>query len=98
MNFAADPVQTQTPQSIDLWFLTINALDEVSVLITPSTRIQRPADGAHLIASNHVVGETAAVGVNEEKYENTITIKLSYKFGRKINNLNAKTFQLFDHL
>ena len=35
INFADDPVQTQTPQFMDMGFLTINALDEISGLSTP---------------------------------------------------------------
>ena len=47
MTLMADPVQTQTPQLVDLGILTINAVDGVSGLITPANRTQRPADGAH---------------------------------------------------
>ena len=39
MNFEAGPVQTQTPQLMDLGFSTINALDEISGLSIPNTGI-----------------------------------------------------------
>ena len=67
MNFAADSIQTKTPQLMDLVFSTINALDESSGLSTPVTIIQRPVDGAHWSATNHVFGQTTAVGVSEAK-------------------------------
>ena len=38
-NFADDHVQTQTPQLMNLGFLTIKELDEVSGLSTPTTII-----------------------------------------------------------
>ena len=38
MNFAADTVHTQTPQFMDLEFLTINALDENSGISTTATK------------------------------------------------------------
>ena len=66
-NFAADPVQIQTPQLVDLGISTINALDEVSGISTPATRTQRPTDGAHWSVTNHIFGETAEVGVSEAK-------------------------------
>ena len=47
MKFAADTVQTQTSQFMDLGFFTINILDEISGLSTPTTIIRRPADGAN---------------------------------------------------
>ena len=52
---------------MDLGFLTINAFDEGSGLITPATRNKRPLDGAHWRAPNHVFGETTVVGVIEAK-------------------------------
>ena len=67
MNLTADHVQTQTPQFIDLWILTINALDEGSGLGTTATRIQRPTDGAHCSTPDHIFGENAAVGLSEAK-------------------------------
>ena len=64
MNFASDPVQTQTPQFMDLGFSTINALDEGSGISTPTNIIRSIRYGSHWIAPDHVVGETIAVGVN----------------------------------
>ena len=61
LNFAADPVQTQTPQFIDLRFSSINTLDERSGISTPATRIQRPMDGFHWSAPDFVFGEATAV-------------------------------------
>ena len=67
MNLAADPIQTQTPQFMDMGFLTINALGESSGISTPATRIRRSPDSAHWSAPNLVFGETTAVGVSEAK-------------------------------
>ena len=51
-----DTVQTQTPQLVDMGISSINALDEGSGDITPATRIQRPVNGAHWSAPNHIFG------------------------------------------
>ena len=67
MSFAADPVQTKTSEFMDLGFSTINALYEGSGISTPTTIIQKPMDGAHWSRSNHVFGETKAVGMSEAK-------------------------------
>ena len=67
MNFAADPVQTQTPQFMYLGISTINALDKSSGLSTPATRFQRSTNGANWSAQYHVFGEVIAVGVSETK-------------------------------
>ena len=40
MNFAADPVQTQTPQFMNLGFSTINALDKIIGLSTPAEKVE----------------------------------------------------------
>ena len=65
MNFVADPVQNQTPQFMDMGFSNINALYDRSGLSTPSTRIRRPAYGAHWIMPNNVFGEATALGTSE---------------------------------
>ena len=82
MNFAADPVQIQTPQFMDLSFLIFNALDEVSGLSTPTITILRPTDGAHWIAPNHVFGETAAVEVSEAKSDYDYNYKTEFQIWR----------------
>ena len=66
LNFAADVIQTHTPQFMNLGLLTINALDESSVIHTPVTIILRPTDGSHRIVQDHVFGERAAVGISEK--------------------------------
>ena len=62
-----DPIQTYTPQFIDLGLVTINVLDEGSCISTPATIIQRPKDGSQWSAPNHIFGETKSVGVSEAK-------------------------------
>ena len=89
-NVSADTVQNQTPKFVDLGFSTIISLDEVSGISTTATRIQNPADGVYWRAPNHVFDENTAVRVSEAK---SITIKLSFNFGKKIRNLSAKSFQ-----
>ena len=69
MNFAADTIQTQKTQFMDLGFYSINVLDESSGLSTPNTRIRRPTNGVHWSAPNHVFGETTAVVVSKAKYD-----------------------------
>ena len=67
MNLTEYPIQTQTPQFVNLVFLTINALDEGGRLSTPATRILRPMDGAHWSAPSHIFSETSAVRVRGVK-------------------------------
>ena len=67
MNFAADPVQNQILQFMDLGFSTINTLYESSGIITPAAIIRKSMDGAHWSALDHVFGEAKAVGMNEVK-------------------------------
>ena len=69
MNFAADPVQTQTPQSMVMGFSIITSLDEISGLGNPATRIRRPADGAHWSTPNHFFCSTTAVGLSKVEYD-----------------------------
>ena len=79
MNFAADPVSTQTPTFVDLGLSTINALDEGSGLSTPTNIIQRPTDGAHWSAPNKCFGETIAVGVSEENSDYNYNYKTEFQ-------------------
>ena len=67
MNLTADPVQTQTPQLVDLGISTIHALDKVSGISTPDIRIRRTVDVAHWSVPNHIFGQTTEVGVSESK-------------------------------
>ena len=79
MNFAADPVQIQTPQFMDMEILTINALDEISGLGTLATKTQRPADGSHWSAPDHVFDEATAVGMSESKAYPYYNYKTEFK-------------------
>ena len=92
MNLAVDPVQTQTPQFVDLGILTIYSLDEGRGLSTPTTIIRRPADGSHWSAPNHIFGETIAIEVSEAKSDYDYNYKTKFKFGKNIRNLSAKCF------
>ena len=69
MNFAADTVQTQTPQFVDLRISTINTFDEGSGLSTHTTKTWRPTDDANWSAPYNIFGETTVVGVSETKYD-----------------------------
>ena len=83
MNFAADPVQTQTPQFMDMGLSTINALDEGSGLSTPNDRIRRPTNGAHWRAPNYIFGKTTVVGVNEAKSDYDYNYKTEFQIWRE---------------
>ena len=83
MNFTADPVQTQTPQFMDLGYWTINALDKSSGLITRAARIRRTSNGAHCSAPNHVFGETTAVGVSEAKSDHDYNYKTEFRIWKE---------------
>ena len=97
-NFADDHVQTQTPQLMNLGFLTIKELDEVSGLSTPTTIIWRPMYGSHWSAPNHVFVKLKWLEWVRQSRTTNITIKLVFKLGKKIRNLSAKTFRWVDQL
>ena len=79
MIFADNPVQTQIPQFMDLGLFTINVLDESSVISTPNTRIQRPTDGVHWRAPDHVFDGTTADVVSEAKYDYNYNYKTEFQ-------------------
>ena len=64
---------------MDMYFLTNNAFDEGSGLITPATIILRPTDGAHWSAPNNIFGETTSVGVSEEKSDYDYNYKTEFQ-------------------
>ena len=65
INFAADPVQIQTPQYMDMGFSAINTFDESSGLSPPATKIRKNVDGAHWSAHNRIFGEAKVVEMSE---------------------------------
>ena len=83
MNLTEDPVQTQTPQFVDLGISAINALDEGSGLSPPATRIQSPMYGDYLSAPNHIFGETTAVRVSKAKYFYDYNYKTEFQIWKK---------------
>ena len=52
---------------MDLGILTINTLDEISVLSTTANRIQSLTYGYHWSALDHIFGEVTAVGMSAAK-------------------------------
>ena len=66
MKFARDIIQTQAPQFMDLGLPAINTLYESGVLGTPTTKIQRPTDGSHWSAPDHVFGEATVAAMSAE--------------------------------
>ena len=60
-NFAGDVVKTQAPQFMYLGLPAINTLNESSVIGTTPTIIQRPTNGSHWSAPDHVFGEATSV-------------------------------------
>ena len=92
MNFAANTIQTQTPQFMDVVFSTINSLDKKSVISTPATRIQRPTDGSHWSMPDHVFGKATAVGISEAKSYHDYNCKISLKFVNRTRYLSARIF------
>ena len=63
MDFLSCAFQTKAPQLVDFGFPTTNKYNELGVLGTPTTRIQRPTYGSHWTVSDHVFGESTAVGI-----------------------------------
>ena len=79
MTFAAYPVQTQTPYFMDLWLLTINALNEISVFSNTATRIQRPTYGSYWSTPDHIYGEAKEVGRSGEKSDHEYNYKNKFQ-------------------
>ena len=83
MNSADDPVQTQTPQFMNLGFFTINALDESSALSTPATIIRQPTDGSHWSVPYHIFGEVTAVGISAAKSEHEYIYETEFQIWKE---------------
>ena len=92
MNLTADPVQPHTPAFVDLGIATIYALDEGSGISIPITIIRRPTDDAHCRAPNHIFVKLHWLKRVIQSRTTAITIKLVFKFGKKMINLSSKTF------
>ena len=92
MNFAADTVQTQAPQFMDLGFLNINALGEISGLSTPATKIQKPKYGAHWSTLYHVFCELTAVGTSETKSDHDYNYKTEFQIWRENKEFEHQFF------
>ena len=72
----ANVVQTQASKFTSLGLLTINVLDESSVLGTPTTRIQRPTDGYYWSIPDHVFGEAKEVVMSAATSEHDYNYKI----------------------
>ena len=83
MNLAEDPVQTQTPQFVDMGLTTIDTLYEGSGISKPATIIRRSTDGAHWSTPNHIFDETIAVGVSEAKYDYGYNYKTEFQIWKE---------------
>ena len=85
-NFAADPVQTHTPQFVDLGIYTINESDEGSGLSAPNNIILNLTDGP--IGERLIIflAKPTAVGVIEAKSD----YDYNYKFDFQIWNKNKE--------
>ena len=79
LNFAADIVQTQAPQGMDLGLLTMNKLNKNSLLGTPDTRIKRLTDGSYWSTSDYVFGEATAVGMSAAKSDHDYNYKTDFE-------------------
>ena len=82
MKIAADVVQTQTPQFIDLGFSTINTFDESRGLSNPATKIRMPTDISHWSVPYHVFGEATLVGISVAKSEHDYNYKTEFQIWR----------------
>ena len=83
MNPVEYPVQTQTPQFVDLGLVNINALDEGSGFSTHDTIIRRPMYGDHWSVPNHIFGETTVVRVSEEKFDYDYNYKTEFQIWKE---------------
>ena len=52
----ADPINSMTPQFVDLGFSNVDSLDKGAGLWTPTTVVLGSADVAHWIAPDHIFG------------------------------------------
>ena len=83
INFLSCVLQTQATQFMNLGLLTINKLNESSVLGTIPTSIQRSMDGAHWSAPDHVSGEVTAVRVSAVKSNHKYNSKTYFQIWRE---------------
>ena len=60
---------------MELGFSTINPSDEKRGLKPPATRIQRPTDGAHWSAPNHLFCEATVTGMSATKMDRNYNYK-----------------------
>ena len=56
MHLVADPVNSVTPQFVDLGFSTVDALDKGAGLRNPATRVRKPKDVSHCSLTDHIFG------------------------------------------
>ena len=83
MKFLGDVVQTQAPQFMDMWLLTINTFNESGVLGIPATRIIRPVYGSHWSMPNHIFGDVTAVGMSAAKSDHDYNYKTYFQIWRE---------------
>ena len=62
MHLVSDPVNSVTPQFMDVGFSTLDSLDKGAGLWNPDTRFVRPTYLSHWSAPDDIFGETTAVG------------------------------------
>ena len=81
VDFASNAVGTKAPHFVDLGLPYVNTLDEVNILGTPTTRIEKPADISHWSAPDHIFCEATVVGMI------TTRLELDYSYKTDIHNL-----------
>ena len=83
MKFLSNVVQTEAPQFVDLGLLTINTSNDLSLLVTPATRIRRPTDGYHWSMTDRVFGEATSVIMNVARSGQDYSYKTNFEIWRE---------------
>ena len=79
----SNSVQTEAPHFVDLGIPAANALDEVNIFGTTTTRIRRPPDGPYWSEPDHVLGEATAVGMSATRSELDYSYKIDFQNWRR---------------
>ena len=103
MNFRSGTVLSKSTNFMDFGLSSINTMDELGSVVTPTTISGRPADGSNWILPGHDISEATADGLSGEKVNNHNNLKTEFEtrrekmldqyFGRQNNLMSRPTLE-----
>ena len=93
MKFSSNAVQTEAPKFVYLGILAINTLNELGILGTPATRIQRTTDRYHWKAPDNDFCEVTVVGMSASKSDHEYSYKTDFEIWRENQKFDCQNFQ-----